>query len=82
MDTIVLKTRSNAPFALVKRYFGKPEYGTVNGKYAVVKPGAFRDAEIVGYAHSRSNAVLARARRLGADILPIVYGKVTVETRY
>ena len=79
MDTVVLKTRSNAPYALVKLYFSKPEYGTVNGRYAMVTPGEFRSAEIVGYAHSGSAAVMARCRRLGAKLVPIFNGKVTVE---
>ena len=79
MNTVTLKTRSGAPFALVKLYFTKPEYGTVNGRYAVVVPAKFRDAEIVGYAHSGSAAVSARCRRLGAKLLPIEGGKVTVE---
>lgn len=79
MNTVTLKTRSGAPFALVKLYFGKPEYGTVNGRYAVVTPAPFTGAEIVGYAHSGNAAVTARCRRLGAKLLPIVAGKVTVE---
>ena len=79
MTTITLKTRSKAPYALVKLYFTKPEYGTVNGRYAVVVPAEFKNAEIVGYAHSGSAAVSARCRRLGAKLLPIEAGKVEVE---
>jgi hypothetical protein len=75
---IILKTRSKAPYALVKLYFTKPEYGTVNGRYAVVTPAKFTGAEIVGYAHSGSAAVTARCRRLGAKLLPITGGKVEV----
>jgi hypothetical protein len=75
---ITLKTRSKAPYALVKLYFAKGEY--VPGPTGLAhKPGAFTGAEIVGYAHSGSAAVSARCRRLGAKLLPIVGGKVTVE---
>lgn len=72
---IILKTRSKAPYALVKLYFTKPVYeGLVK-----VTSAKFTGAEIVGYAHSHSAAVSARCRRLGAKLLPIEGGKVTVE---
>jgi hypothetical protein len=50
-----IKTRSTAAFALVV-YRDSPLGVT---------------AEIVGYAYSDSSAVIARARRLGARLLPI-----------
>lgn len=53
--TVTIKTRSTAPFALVK------------GEY------------LMGYAHSRGPLVIARARRIGATIVPIVDGKATYE---
>jgi hypothetical protein len=52
----VIKTRSQAPYALVSRSSGR----------------------LVGYAHSQSPAVLDRARRLDAQVLPITDGKVVV----
>lgn len=76
--TFTLKTRSKAPYALVKVYFTKPEYGTVDGRYTIVTPAVPTDAEIVGYAHSGNAAVSARCRRLGAKLLSIVDGKVEV----
>ena len=77
MTTITLKTRSKAPYALVKLYFTKPVYEGLTTK--VVTPSKFTGAEIVGYAHSGSAAVSARCRRLGAKLLPIEAGKVEVE---
>ena len=73
--TITLKTRSKAPYALVKLRYTKPVYEGV----VKVTPAIFAAAEIVGYAHSGSPAVTARCRRLGAKLLPIVAGMVTVE---
>jgi hypothetical protein len=43
--------------------------------YALVD---LRELRIVGYAHSKDERVRARARRLGAVILPIEGGKVSV----
>lgn len=37
-----------------------------------------RHGELIGYAHSRSERVEARARRQRARILPIVNGRVDV----
>jgi hypothetical protein len=69
--TVTIKTRSKAYYALVKAYYEK----------GGVTPGPFKSAEIVGYAHSNSPAVTARARRLGAKLIRIENGAVTLEVR-
>jgi hypothetical protein len=78
--TVTIKTRSGAVFALVKAYYVKGEMIVKDGR-AVGFEKTFTGAEIVGYAHSASNAVLARARRLGATLAKIEGGKVTVEVK-
>jgi hypothetical protein len=69
--TVTIKTRSKAVYALVKPHYEKGD----------LIPGPLKGADIVGYAHSVSPAVLARARRLGAKLARIENGAVTVEVR-
>jgi hypothetical protein len=69
--TVTIKTRSKAVYALVRAYYEKGD----------ILPGPFTGAEIVGYAHSASPAVLTRARRLRAKLVPIVDGAATLEVR-
>jgi hypothetical protein len=76
--TVTIKTRSGAKFALVKAHYAKGEMIVRNGR-GVGFEKTFTGAEIVGYAHSSSGAVLARVRRLGAKLVAIEGGKVTVE---
>jgi hypothetical protein len=76
--TVTIKTRSGAKFALVKVHFAKGEMIVKNGR-AVGFEKTFTGASIVGYAHSASTTVLARCRRVGARLVAIEGGKVTVE---
>jgi hypothetical protein len=69
--TVTIKTRSKAVYALIKPYYEKGD----------LIPGPFKGAEIVGYAHSASPAVVARARRLGAKLARIENGAATCEVR-
>lgn len=71
--TLILKTRSQAKYALVRTEHTKATYAA-----GVLTPGEFIDAKIIGYAYSTKHTVELRAKRLGAVILPIVDGKVEV----
>lgn len=73
--TYTIKTRTTHPYCLVKvRYAGKATYEA--GVYALPAPTG---AEIVGYAATAGPKVTARAKRLGAHLVPVVAGAVTVE---
>lgn len=76
VPTIVLKTKTTRPFVLVKARYEKATYDRVARRLI---PGAFIRAEIVGYAETDGPKVKARARRLGAHILPVTDYKVYVE---
>lgn len=78
MTTYTIKTRSTHPFALVKVLYHPAVYEPVHSMHKVREREPYA-AELVGYAASKSAAVMARARRLGAVVLPIVEGKVVVE---
>jgi hypothetical protein len=71
--TYTLPTRSTHAYALVKPTGIKATF--VDGVYT---PGVVTGAHIVGYAASKSKPVHARARRLGAIVVPIVDGKATL----
>jgi hypothetical protein len=72
--TFRTRTRSKAPFALVKVTYG-PQ--SVEQALAGIKPRP-QSIKVLGYAHSTGPRVEARAKRLGARIVPIVRGWVEV----
>jgi hypothetical protein len=74
MSMFVIRSRSSHPFALVAPIVAR-KAAFVDG--AIVPP-VISGARLVGYAASQSPAVKARARRLGARIVPIIDGKVEV----
>lgn len=73
--TFTLRTRSTHPYALVHLYGPRTTFDKVTGKLV---PGHVDGIELVGYAASTGPAVAARARRLGARIVPIIDGTITV----
>lgn len=64
-----VRSQSSHPFVLVAPFGVKAS--VVDGRYV---PGVVHGVKIVGYAASQSKAVQARARRLGAKIVPLVDG--------
>lgn len=68
--THTIRTRSTHPFALVGFDRGEPE-----GPYRI-RP--ITGIHLLGYAASEGPAVVKRAKRLGARIVPIADGRISV----
>jgi len=75
--TFTVKTRSTAPYALLHVHYHPAVYEPVGSMHKVKEAEPYA-ASLVGYAHSTGPAVVARARKLGARIVPIIAGKAEV----